>query len=1096
MVALMQRIAQVLRLTRLEKRWRKAAAILAVVVVFCTTYMLVLPAITMAERTYCGMSEHTHKFSCYLDGEVLLCTIPEHEHSESCYIKNTDGNVTDGNVTDGDVTDVDISGTETTQSDSCEPESEEITANQQEPTLESELQSTVQQADELFVAAETADSWESRVAEFESSLTQQQKLSMALLSSEDRQKVLELSYAMSLLPDVDEFFLTLEGFYVTDDVQGEQEHFFKVQNQVSFLYVNYQNLETLQPYILCTDNFFDLKDVFSNMAISTYVTGSTEAIPFNYINHTWNISSWDTSVITPIVVHGGSVDEKVSSAVNRYWYGVVVEYNSRRGYYVDEVYAAEGAAASDNQKILALEATSEKGFVVLVWSADNSATTAQRQAFNAITQVEVGDTVEITMDPTTVSSGYKTTSGGYGTITFTEYVEPEVETEEDLELYKDTDEPSDSQIDDGGGRVTSADGEVITTKTINGTSEENVFDITLTVQTKTDVQTFLSEPDMAVVIVMDISNTMNAYYPKTQTTTTRYDAAVQSAENFINQFATQTSGISKLGFVAFNTNAHEIISIQPCTTSNAQSLINEMKTETRAIISASGYADARTRFTNVEGGLKRGYDMLKASGNANQYIIFLSDGFPTTYLKNNADSSTNYEGYDPYTPSGTIGADGVFYDYVQGKYCSYGTSYSDKASIRAREMATKIKTADAKIFSIGVDVGGQTIQYYADATAGAGYAHSICDRTSTTYEIGDATSTAAYTNWLQNSIGSGYYYDSTNSAELEAAFDSIFAQIRELNEQSTKTVWTATDPMPVHDEESQVVGFIHFYDKDGNPVSSPDPETLTGTHENGGEDTAYHKDNVVYWDLKKSGYTTTTEGSVTTYYYDIKYRVRLVNEETPFIENTVYETNGEAHLDYKTIITTNGVQEASERKTVSFSKPAVHGYVAGFSFFKKSDFSSPLAGAEFSLIHDDEICTLCHGDATAITDSTSHDETYLTEHPAHIIGPYKAVSDDDGSVTFANIPSGHTYKMVETVVPAGYVGNGSTYRVDISYDTLTVTETMSDGIVKVWGNGVNEVFNYGHILPETGGIGVYWFYFAGAVLMTVSVVLLIKKRKK
>lgn len=1042
---LWQRIAEFLRLSQIKKQWKRLGGLLAIVVVFMTTYMLILPAVSMQKETLCGVTEHTHSDECYI-GDILSCGMVEHVHEERCFIAEfaTNGNVTDGNVR------------ETEQ-----------------------------------------ERWENELALFAQQMPSEEKERLDELSEEDRHAVVEVIYAIEKLPTYDEFFEKLDRFYDSDDMEGEESYILKIQNLTSCVYCAYQPLEELQQYIYNSDRMFDMMDVFRNMP-QTYVTGSTAALKFNYINHTWNISSWDTSVITPIIVHGGSVSEKIGSAVNRYWYGVVVEYNSADDYYyVSEIYQAE--TSTSNSDILNLEASTSKGFVICIWSADdNSATTAQKTARDAVEQVVVGDVVEISMDPTTVSSQYK--EAGFGTITFKEYVppQPEVEVEEELDLYKNEADASDSQIDDGGGKITSADGRVITTKTINGTSEENVFDITLTVQTQTDVQTFLSEPDMAVVIVMDISNTMNSYYPKNQTKTTRYDAAVTAAENFINQFAGETSGLSQLGFVAFNTSAHEIISLQPCTTANAAALIQEMKTETDAIISALGYADDHTRFTNVEGGLKRGYDMLKNSGNANQYIVFLSDGFPTTYLKDNSDSSTNYEGYDPYTSSGTKGADGVFYDYVQGKYCSYGTSYSDKASIKAREMATTIKDSGAKVFSIGVDIGGQTIQYYSDATSGSGYYHSICDRTSTTYEIGDASSSTAYQNWLRNNIGSGYYYDSTNSAELEAAFSDIFAEIRELNEQSTKTVWTATDPLPVHDEESQVVGFIHFFDKDGNVVGSPnDPESVTGSHTAGGENTAYHKDNIVSWDIKKSGYTTTVDGSVTTYYYSLKYRVRLVNEAPPFVENTVYETNGDAFLEYRNIVTTDGVQQISDKKEVSFSKPAVHGFVSQFSFTKENNIGQILPGAEFTLTHDDSVCTKCHGDNTALTDHEAHADNYVSEHGVHNIGPYVAVSDENGLVSFDNIPSGHQYIMTETVTPEGYLNSGSQYFVNVAYDVLNVTE-VNDGKAKTW-LGINDkVVNVaiGSVLPATGGTGNYPLYIVGMTLITLSSVFLICKYKK
>ena len=49
---------------RLQKRWKKVVACLAVVVVFCTTYALILPAITM-EKEPCQIPEHTHSEECY-----------------------------------------------------------------------------------------------------------------------------------------------------------------------------------------------------------------------------------------------------------------------------------------------------------------------------------------------------------------------------------------------------------------------------------------------------------------------------------------------------------------------------------------------------------------------------------------------------------------------------------------------------------------------------------------------------------------------------------------------------------------------------------------------------------------------------------------------------------------------------------------------------------------------------------------------------------------------------------------------------------------------------------------------------------------------
>lgn len=46
-----------------EKRWYRAVTGMACVVVFCTVYALILPAITL-EKAGCGIPEHAHR-GCY-----------------------------------------------------------------------------------------------------------------------------------------------------------------------------------------------------------------------------------------------------------------------------------------------------------------------------------------------------------------------------------------------------------------------------------------------------------------------------------------------------------------------------------------------------------------------------------------------------------------------------------------------------------------------------------------------------------------------------------------------------------------------------------------------------------------------------------------------------------------------------------------------------------------------------------------------------------------------------------------------------------------------------------------------------------------------
>ncbi len=77
-----------IRKTRKASR-RSIVQSLACLVVFCTTYALILPAITLERPTYCGIKEHTHSDKCYT--MQLVCGQEEgegHTHDDSCYTEH------------------------------------------------------------------------------------------------------------------------------------------------------------------------------------------------------------------------------------------------------------------------------------------------------------------------------------------------------------------------------------------------------------------------------------------------------------------------------------------------------------------------------------------------------------------------------------------------------------------------------------------------------------------------------------------------------------------------------------------------------------------------------------------------------------------------------------------------------------------------------------------------------------------------------------------------------------------------------------------------------------------------------------------------
>jgi len=96
----------------------------------------------------------------------------------------------------------------------------------------------------------------------------------------------------------------------------------------------------------------------------------------------------------------------------------------------------------------------------------------------------------------------------------------------------------------------------------------------------------------------------------------------------------------------------------------------------------------------------------------------------------------------------------------------------------------------------------------------------------------------------------------------------------------------------------------------------------------------------------------------------------------------------------------------------------------------------------------------------------------------------QVVTDSNGSASFGGLANG-TYYLLETEAPDGY--NLLTDPVSVSISNTDQTQTLSI---------TAEVENKtGSVLPETGGIGTSLFYGCGILLVFLSAVLLITRRR-
>jgi len=256
----------------------------------------------------------------------------------------------------------------------------------------------------------------------------------------------------------------------------------------------------------------------------------------------------------------------------------------------------------------------------------------------------------------------------------------------------------------------------------------------------------------------------------------------------------------------------------------------------------------------IEGGLQLANNIISDGTAKHKYIVLVTDGFPTTYVRR-IDGSGNIIGYDTHVDYADLkpgnienaGEDGYFYNFQlndgdkdrdnqPGRWCYYGTSYSDKGADKAQAMAQSIHSKGINIFTVGVDVEGQSIQKYInqdlsladidkDGTGETVKDHSVVD----TYDKGDDVTVEDYpyiiesvdpaTNvikdingnvltgyrlWLAAKIAGGNdlaradsirYCDGSKLADLQGALSQILRKIKEINEQAIQDTYITNDPM-------------------------------------------------------------------------------------------------------------------------------------------------------------------------------------------------------------------------------------------------------------------------------------------------------------
>ena len=503
---------------------------------------------------------------------------------------------------------------------------------------------------------------------------------------------------------------------------------------------------------------------------------------------------------------------------------------------------------------------------------------------------------------------------------------------------------------------------VVLSKTISGTSNENEFKIDLTVSTTEDLENLSVSPDAAVVLVMDVSNSMEWYLdgrknwwndkeiiaPKDEQRLTKAKAA---AAEFVNGYVKDAGNAKRMiSVVQYGSNAQTVSGWHDAVT-HKETILNDIEKKV-AIGFALSQSDQKKNQdsggTNIEGGLMLANNLLAQLESTpayrdikNLHVILLTDGVPTYHVADSSSSTT----------------------YIAGS--RGGGSYA------SRDDYKDVPTLAGAIKGPG---------------NGRAVLSTIAFSTDTDKEVGSYKNAAL---WLESFASQGCAYAASESDKLAEVFTSINETIKKLAE-----AWQVVDPL----------GDYMYY---------------AGGLSTDASDVKYYdsQDNTIHWNLRNdTTFEKTTSGQKTTYTYRASYLVRLDNTQQGFLysvknskeaaDHTYYPTNKKTTLTYVLKDIQNGQETISDVKTADFLIPRVEGYADDFTFAKVAyeNNQKPLENAHFRL------------DAA--------NNYFLT-----------AVSGADGTVTFKDVPSGHSYVLTETQAPQGYVVDPALkYQVDVVMD--------------------------------------------------------------
>lgn len=480
----------------------------------------------------------------------------------------------------------------------------------------------------------------------------------------------------------------------------------------------------------------------------------------------------------------------------------------------------------------------------------------------------------------------------------------------------------DNQIVTNGQEQTTDDGSVIHSKMISQT-DTNEFDITLTVQTKEEIKEQTVSADAAVVLVMDVSNSMKETVDGRQPddeSEMRITQAKAAAKNFIDSFGTDAEGATrKVSVVEFGSSAY---TVQGWTdTATAKSAVDNVGINFRYpacsiegehthdvnTIEWGGFFNLQWR-CNVEGCK---YYKADTWGGLGWYTLF-------DYGYNGHTHEQTFDG-----PHGDVLTDGGGTNIEGGLKLADNLLNSSAVSEIDNRYVVLI-TDGVPTYHVYQNRDNSSMTFIEGQAGGGSYAARPDYQNVPTVANAIKEDATLYT----VSYASERVHDTVGGQQIDAwltsfanknivAGDNIdwgLGQVSEIIQNQAKA-WILTDPIPAP--------YITFdFAKNSNVANSQvNPDAVLQYDPAKG---------VLTWNLKsETPVDQKQDGDTTWYTYRATYHVSLDTAAQGFVEGQAYATNGNTTLTY--MLTKDGELQ-SDLKTAVLTVPTVKGEIPSVEY--------------------------------------------------------------------------------------------------------------------------------------------------------------------